>query len=131
MRGPGIKHQFEDSGDDYEMDLNHNGRGRIIFLGDGKEGLVDGNHEDEDKDVEMNTIDTEPSGADESRREREETPGPESHKEQQNHDPMDTEQRSEISQTNEGKTDGPSAIAPMKAIPETALPDKLVTPAEI
>ncbi|EGP82873.1 unnamed protein product [Zymoseptoria tritici ST99CH_1A5] len=55
FRGPGMHHRFDDSPDDYEMDMDQRTRmlgrgGRIILLGDGTE-IVTGNG---DGDVEMN-----------------------------------------------------------------------------
>ncbi|MCJ1355393.1 MAG: Protein phosphatase 2C 2 [Icmadophila ericetorum] len=65
QRGPGARHQFDDSGDDYDLDLDQRTRGfsgsrsgGIILLGDGTEVLTDSDememfdHEDEDKDLE-------------------------------------------------------------------------------
>ena len=132
FRGPGIKNQFEDSGDDYDMDM-HNGRGRIIFLGDGKEVLADGEEEDEDRDIDMNSNEIEPATVAENRREREETPGPEPHDtvELPKSGNMDVEKPESASKQNEDKgTSSPAATLPPNAIPETALPDKLVSPAD-
>lgn len=57
FRGPGIHHRFDDSSDDYEMDMDQRTRllggraGRIILLGDGTE-IVTGQGDDEDVDME-------------------------------------------------------------------------------
>ena len=133
FRGPGIKHQFEDSGDDYEMDLNNNnhGPGRIIFLGDGKEPLADGNEEDSDKDFEMHSDDSESAGVEESRRAREETPGPEPHDAVGKNNPHtpESENASENQPTDESGNGPTSSLGiPPNAIRETALPDKLAAP---
>lgn len=58
FRGPGTHHRFDDSPDDYEMDMDQRTRfiggrqGRIILLGDGTEIQV-GNIHDDDGDVDM------------------------------------------------------------------------------
>ncbi|WPH01917.1 protein phosphatase 2C protein 1 [Acrodontium crateriforme] len=59
FRGPGIHHRFDDSPDDYEMDMDQRTRmlgtgrgGRIILLGDGTEIHTGGMHDD-DGDVDM------------------------------------------------------------------------------
>lgn len=57
FRGPGIHHRFDDSSDDYEMDMDQRTRllggraGRIILLGDGTE-IVTGQGDDDDVDME-------------------------------------------------------------------------------
>ncbi|KAK0830561.1 Protein phosphatase 2C 2 [Friedmanniomyces endolithicus] len=59
FRGPGRHHSFEDSADEYEMDMDQRtrmlgGRGnasRIILLGDGTE--INADHHDDDGDVNM------------------------------------------------------------------------------
>lgn len=60
FRGPGTHHRFEDSGDDYDMDMDQRtrflgggrGGGRIILLGDGTEILTTSGHDD-DGDIDM------------------------------------------------------------------------------
>lgn len=58
FRGPGSHISYDDSPDDYEMDMDHRTRfisgrqGRIILLGDGTEINV-GNIHDDDGDVDM------------------------------------------------------------------------------
>ena len=58
FRGPGTHHRFDDSPDDYDMDMDQRTRfiggraGRIILLGDGTEILTDQGHDD-DGDVDM------------------------------------------------------------------------------
>ena len=78
---------MEDSGDDYDMDMDHRTRplggrsGRIILLGDGTEVLTDSadtemfDHDEEDKDL-GSQVDKSEGGVGESRSEREGTPGP-------------------------------------------------------
>ena len=115
------------------MDVHENGRGRIIFLGDGKEILADGDDEDEDRDIEMHGDDNE-AGADDKRRDREETPGPESHtpSTHPNHTPMETDDDEKTSSTSNSKKNLEAADLklPPNAIPQTAIPDKLVTPTD-
>lgn len=131
FRGPGVKHQFEDSGDDYDMDLHNNGRGRIIFLGDGTEVLTDGNDED-GGNTDLPSDGDQSAEEEQTRKEREETPGPESHgsTEQANHDTMDIDNSRSPSTTNDHLDHNAASDLPPNAIPETALPDKLVTPSK-
>ncbi|KAM0797445.1 protein phosphatase 2C [Usnea florida] len=91
FRGPGMRQSFEDSGDDYDLDLDQRNRGvggrsgRIILLGDGTEIMTDSDetemfdHEEEDKDLASQVSKGQMMLDDESRNGREETPGPESH----------------------------------------------------
>ena len=109
FRGPGTHHQFDDSSDDYEMDMDQRTRfisgrqgGRIILLGDGTEISLGGTPDEDDVDMEdrgeaeeaededleeqvrkrdedANAESTEPS-----RSQREETPGPPSQGEDSN-----------------------------------------------
>ena len=127
FRGPGVKHQFEDSGDDYDMDLQNNGRGRIIFLGDGTEVLTEGDEEEDDKDVEMQENHAEPAKVDGARNEREETPGPESQKAVSPQDGAKSAMGNDSNPDN--ASEGASKNSPaITTIPESALPDKLVPP---
>ncbi|KAF9887475.1 Protein phosphatase 2C 2 [Aspergillus nanangensis] len=84
FRGPGIRNQFEENPDDYDMD-NDRARGfsvrsgRIILLGDGTE-LVPEHHDEElfdqteeDRDL---TSQVQRNSPDSTRKEREGTPGP-------------------------------------------------------
>lgn len=135
FRGPGVKHQFEDSGDDYDMDLQNNGRGRIIFLGDGTEVLTEGDEEEDDKDVEMQSNNAEPANVDGGRNEREETPGPESQKAVPSQDGANSVVGNNSSQDDaSGSSDAGASVGLSKnspaitTIPESALPDKLVPP---
>lgn len=91
FRGPGVHHRFDDSPDDYDMDLDQRTRmldggrsGRIILLGDGTEVLTDDGDNDadmfdqsdeEEKDLESQ-VKKGQATASESRNQREETPGP-------------------------------------------------------
>ncbi|KAL9634485.1 MAG: hypothetical protein Q9164_004058 [Protoblastenia rupestris] len=122
FRGPGVRHQFEDSGDDYDMDLHSNDRGKIIYLGDGSE-VSTGGDDGEEKDLDMQAEKSVPARIDEGRGEREETPGPEPQKtseEQQNPGTSKTESVSTLQEA--------AAQSGVKVIPESALPDKIVAP---
>ncbi|KAF7595774.1 Protein phosphatase 2C 2 [Aspergillus hancockii] len=86
FRGPGIRNQFEENPDDYDME-NDRARGfsvrsgRIILLGDGTELVPDQNDEElfnqaeEDRDLPSQVQRELPDSA---RKEREGTPGPQS-----------------------------------------------------
>lgn len=56
FRGPGSHHRYDDSADDYDMDLDQRTRmlggrsGRIILLGDGTEILTSHGRDDDDDD---------------------------------------------------------------------------------
>lgn len=87
FRGPGIRRQFDDSPDDYDIDLDNHTRGfgvqsgRIILLGDGTEVLTDATEEemfDEDKDLESQ-VRKDINDASE-RNEREGTPAPQANR---------------------------------------------------
>jgi protein phosphatase 2C family protein 2/3 len=102
FRGPGIHHRYDDSPEDFDMDMmsshDHRARsfgglgGRIILLGDGTEIDPNGpdadmfDHEEEDGDlehqvhrvVEVDSEDEKEAGG--KRGEREGTPGPEAGK---------------------------------------------------
>lgn len=93
-----MHHRFDDSPDDYDMDMDQRTRmlgrgGRIILLGDGTEILT--GHSDQDGDVDMDDRaqeveevssedqddeqlrrDQKPNGVSEDRNSREETPAP-------------------------------------------------------
>ena len=101
FRGPGTHHHYDDSPDDFDMDMDQRTRflggraGRIILLGDGTE-IMTGNIHDDDGDVDMedrgeaeeaddDSEDQVPASsqskangetADEDRSKREETPAP-------------------------------------------------------
>lgn len=144
FRGPGVRQNFEDSGDDYDLDLDQRNRGvggrsgRIILLGDGTEVLTDSDetemfdHEEEDKDLASQVSKGQMKVVDDSRAGREETPGPESHgtsERQQTPESMEQNPFDTPSSTTSEKSDiTETAKANIKAIPESALPEKLVTP---
>lgn len=139
-----MRQNLEDSGDDYDHDADHRNRGvggrsgKIILLGDGTEVLTDSDetemfdHEEEDKDLASQASKGQIKLDDASRGGREETPGPESHgtsERQQTpksmeQDPIDTPS----STTSEKSVVTDTAKSNLKAIPESALPEKLVTP---
>lgn len=92
FRGPGIHHGFDDSADDYDLDLDQRTRtiggrsGNVILLRDGTEVLseaADNDHDgdmfdqssDEEKDLESQVQKVSAEG-DGGRDAREETPGP-------------------------------------------------------
>jgi protein phosphatase 2C family protein 2/3 len=87
FRAPGARHRFDDSPDDYDLEIeNRRGfsvrSGRIIFLGDGTEALAENDEDlfdrdDETKDVanEVRKRSADPSD-EQAREEREGTPGP-------------------------------------------------------
>ncbi|KAF2153032.1 protein phosphatase 2C protein 1 [Myriangium duriaei CBS 260.36] len=92
FKGPGVHHRFDDSPDDYDMDLDQRTRmltsrgGRVILLGDGGEFHADsGEHDsemfdqsdDEEKDLESQVRKAQSDAADSDRNAREATPGPE------------------------------------------------------
>jgi len=136
FRGPGVQRNFEDSGDDYDLDLDQRTRsaggrsGRIILLGDGTEVLTDSDekemfdHEEEDKDLDSQVAKGQPTASEENRGAREETPCPESAEKSHTieRNPFDTP----ASPTSE-KTNSTESTTP-KIISESALPEKLVTP---
>lgn len=146
FRGPGVRHNFEDSGDDYDLDLprsrGNGGRsGRIILLGDGTEVLTSADDtemfdHDEDKDLESQVTKGLPKPGivkSESRNGREDTPAPEGQRDGEKPrtpdsveggNPFDTP-----SSTTSEKSESTETAAPIiKAIPESALPTKLVNP---
>lgn len=147
FRGPGVRHNFEDSGDDYDLDLprsrgNVGRSGRIILLGDGTEVLTDGDdtemfdHDDEDRDLESQVTKGLPkfsTGKSEPRNGREDTPAPEGPRDSEKPrtpdpaeggNPFDTP-----SSTTSEKSESTETTAPIiKAIPESALPTKLMNP---
>ncbi len=142
-----MRQNFEDSGDDYDLDLDQRNRGvggrsgRIILLGDGREVLTDSDetemfdHEEEDKDLASQASKGQMKLDDASRGGREETPGPESHgtsERQQTPEPMEQNPfDTPSSTTSERNSITDTAKPSIKAIPESALPEKLVTPAKI
>lgn len=148
MRAPGQRgrNPSDDSGDDYDLHLDKQaggfgGRsGRIILLGNGTEVVTDSDeqevfdHEDDDQDLEnqVNKHDAKASKETANRNQRQETPGPSSE---------DSSNMPETPESTAGKNpfgspssatseySEPTEMAPsVKKIPESALPDKLVTP---
>lgn len=139
FRGPGMRQNFEDSGDDYDLDLDQRNRGvggrsgRIILLGDGTEVLTDSDetemfdHEEEDKDLASQVTKGQTKVEHESRSGREETPGPDER--QQTPEPIEQNPFETPSSITSDKSDAiETSKANFKAIPESALPEKLVTP---
>lgn len=142
-----MRQNFEDSGDDYDLDLDRRNRGvggrsgRIILLGDGTEVLTDSDetemfdHEEEDKDLASQVSKSQMKLDDESRGEREETPGPESQSDserQQTPESMEQNPFDTPSSTTSEKSDATeTAKANITAIPESAIPEKLVNPPKI
>ena len=138
-----MRQNLEDSGDDYDLDLDQRNRGvggrsgRIILLGDGTEVLTDSDetemfdHEEEDKDLASQVGKGQMKLDGESRGGREETPGPESHGTSERQQTTESTEKNpldmpSITSENYGITE--TAKANIKAIPESALPEKLVTP---
>ena len=140
-----MRQNFEDSGDDYDLDPDQRNRGvggrsgRIILLGDGTEVLTDSNesemfdHEEEDKDLASQVSKGQVKLDGGSRGGREETPEPESHGTSERQqtpasiiepNPFDTPS----STTSERSDVTENTKANIKAIPESAIPEKLVTP---
>ena len=139
-----MRQNFEDSGDDYDLDADPRNRGvggrsgRIILLGDGTEVLTDSDetemfdHEEEDKDLASQASKGQIKLDDASRGGREETPEPESHgTSERQQTPESIEQNpfdTPPSTTSEKSMVTDTARSNIKAIPESALPEKLVTP---
>lgn len=135
FRGPGRHHSFDDSPDDYEMDmdqrtrmLGRGGSGRVILLGDGTEIHTGQNHDDdgdvdmedrgeaeelEDKDLEeqvkkgQSDAKKESNGTVEERSTREETPGPA----QQSSEPKETVEEVKPESPDEKKVTGTGSSA--------------------
>ncbi|KAL8927736.1 MAG: hypothetical protein Q9208_002151 [Pyrenodesmia sp. 3 TL-2023] len=148
MRAPGQRgrNPSDDSGDDYDLHLDKQasgfgGRsGRIILLGNGTEVVTDSDeqevfdHEDDDQDLEnqVNKHDANASKEAAKRNQRQETPGPHSEDSSNLHEtPESTAGQNPFdspSSTTSEKSE-PTEVAPsVKSIPESALPEKLVTP---
>ncbi|KAL8841059.1 MAG: hypothetical protein Q9170_001084 [Blastenia crenularia] len=148
-RAPGqrARNRLEDSGDDFDPDLDKQGSGfgersgRIILLGNGTEISTDSDeqemfdHEDDDRDLENQVSKHDAKAAKETadlRNQREGTPGPPSAGSTTTQEtPESTEASNPFespSSTTSEKSE-PSEMAPIvKTIPESALPEKLVTP---
>ena len=144
FRGPGMRQNIEDSGDDYDLDMDHRNHGvggrsgRIILLGDGREVVTESDetemfdHEEEDKDLASQAGKGQTNLDDASRSEREETPGPESRGPSERHQTPESKEQNSFdtssSNTSETSSITDTAKSKIKAIPESALPEKLVTP---
>lgn len=140
FRGPGVRHNFDDSGDDYDIEMDSRSRGagsgssRIILLGDGREVLtadgdeaemLDQDDEDKDNEGEKGLL----TGHDERRGTREETPGPEPQTSTSNAGAHEGPSSTDTPMTDpDGSNESEAEPPKSKAIPETVLPDKLVTP---
>lgn len=77
FRGPGIRNQFEENPDDYDLEMERSRAfstrsGRIILLGDGTEVIPDQNEEE----LFDQTEDHQVQPTDPTRNSREDTPGP-------------------------------------------------------
>lgn len=77
FRGPGIRNQFEDNPDDYDLEMERSRAfstrsGRIILLGDGTEVIPDQNEEELFDQTEDHPV----QPTDSTRNSREDTPGP-------------------------------------------------------
>jgi len=136
-----MRHQFEDSGEEYEMDIDQRTRGgrsgRIILLGDGTEVLTDSDetemfdHEEEDKDLDAQVAKGQPKQDDEVRGQREETPAPEPQnaiEKQQTPELIERNHPEESSSTMSEEPKATETADNVKTINESALPEKLVTP---
>lgn len=134
FRGPGTHHHFDDSPDDFEMDMDQRTRflggraGRIILLGDGTE-ILTGNIHDDDGDVDMEdrgeaeeadddsddqvpaSSQSKPNGekADERRNTREETPSPAL--QGKNTEPTEKVEEAKRQQAETGETEPKTAAA--------------------
>ena len=144
IRNLAMRQKFENSGDDYDLDMDQRNRGvggrsgRIILLGDGTEVLTDSDetemfdHEEEDKDLASQVSKGPIKLEDASRGGREETPGPESHGNSERQQTPDSMEQNPFdtpsSTTSERSGVIDTSKADIKAIPESALPEKLVTP---
>ncbi|MCJ1299267.1 Protein phosphatase 2C 2 [Hypocenomyce scalaris] len=143
FRGPGARHNFEDSGDDYDLDLDHRTRdmdtrsGKIILLGDGKMLTDDDetetfDHDDEDQDLESQVSKGQANSANEkagSRSQREETPAPEYSEKRQTPEPVEGENPFDTpSSTTSEKSATFDLPTKEELASNTALPTKLANP---
>ncbi|KAJ5660816.1 Protein phosphatase 2C [Penicillium longicatenatum] len=83
FRGPGIRNQFEDQPDDYDLEMERSrafsvrsAGGRIILLGDGTEVIPDQNEEELFDQTEDHDLVNQVHPTDSVRNDREATPGP-------------------------------------------------------
>ena len=147
MRGPGTRGRFQDSEDDYGLDIDQHTRGlggragRIILLGDGTEVLTDSDetemfdHDAEDKDLEAHTKGQKQSNEEEAERrsEREDTPAPqpkETTELQQTPEHVDSGNPFDTPSSTTSEKSEPTEMAPVpaKRINESAIPSKLSNP---
>ncbi|KAL8972614.1 MAG: hypothetical protein Q9183_000448 [Haloplaca sp. 2 TL-2023] len=149
MRAPGQRgrNRVEDSSDDYDLDLDRQGTGsggrsgRVILLGNGTEVLTDSDeqeafdHEDDDRDLENQVSRHDATASRESteaRNQREETPGPpSSDATSMQRSPGSTEVSNPFespSSTTSERSEPAEMASVANRIPESVLPDKLVTP---
>lgn len=140
FRGPGVRHNIGDSEDDYDLDMEKRtggigGRsGRIILLGDGTEVLTDSDetemfdHEEEDKDLNSQVSKGGINPMDEGRGAREETPGPEPQNSTET-PRTDTSVHPDAAIASEKATSTDTTSPTSNPIPESAIPEKLHTPA--
>lgn len=140
FRGPGVRNNVGDSEDDYDLDMEKRtsgigGReGRIILLGDGTEVLTESDetemfdHEEEDKDLDSQVSKGGMKPVDEGRGAREGTPGPEPQNSTEKIR-SDSNVHPDADMTSEN-TPATETVSPLsKPIPESAIPEKLHTPA--
>ena len=136
--------QFDESGDDYDLDLDQRTRGiggrsgRIIILGDGTEVLTDSDetemfdHDEEDKDVDSVSSSNDPSGA--PRSEREGTPAPPSKSSGQTGQTSASADRDNTVDSLSSTATEKSPVSPelpkthLQAAADSDLPTKLVNP---
>ncbi|KAL8987415.1 MAG: hypothetical protein Q9177_003373 [Variospora cf. flavescens] len=150
MRAPGQRRdRSEESGDDYDLDLDKHDKhdsgfggrsGRIILLGNGTEVVTDSDeqeafdHEDDDRDLENQVSKHNASASHDTinRNQREDTPGPPTQDSSNTHDRSGYREANnpvESPSSTTSEKSGPPELAPMvRTIPESALPEKLVTP---
>ena len=112
--------------------------GRVIYLGDGTEVLTDGDdvdmfdQDEEDKDLDAQVTRGQVGSNDEDQRlrsEREATPGPESKQEGSERIESSPVKPNGASARNEGDDSALQASpVSIKSIPESAIPEKLVSP---
>ncbi len=150
LRGPGARGRFQDSEDDYGLDIDQHNRGlggragRIILLGDGTEVLTDSDetemfdHDAEDKDVEAHVTKGQTQSTEdqsERRNEREETPAPqpkEVNELQRTPETVDSGNPFDTPSSTASEKSEPTEMAsiPAKKINMSAIPSKLENPSK-
>ncbi|KAI4129752.1 MAG: hypothetical protein LQ347_003639 [Umbilicaria vellea] len=147
FRGPGSRRSFEDSGDDYDLDLDQRTRGmggrsgKVYLLGPGTSDMLGDSdetemfdHDDEDKDLESQVGRGQSHSTNDkagSRSEREETPAPAHNEKQQTPEPAEGENPFDTpssTSTEKSATFESPTQAEMESA--TALPTKLVNPSK-